>query len=121
MIDLLHTMFSTPEAQADAYAWAAVFLAHAMIGAVLAAILTAVLGVRARLAAGAVSVLYGIIWEGGQFLRAGGGFWDGMLDWTAVTLGAALIAAIWERRRGLIVGIGAAAVLILSTGIRRRK
>ena len=73
MIDLIRSMFSTPEAQADAYTWAAVLLAHAMIGAMLTAILAALNGDRGWRAAAIVSTLYGLIWEGGQLLLAGAG------------------------------------------------
>ena len=108
MIDLIRSMFSTPEAQADAYTWAAVLLAHAMIGAMLTAILAALNGDRGWRAAAIVSTLYGLIWEGGQLLLSGSEIWDSVLDWVAVSCGAALCAAIWLHRRGIAVSTGSA-------------
>ena len=117
----LDEMFTTPEAQADAYTWAAVLLAHAGIGAVLVA-LAACLPLLRRHPVLAVSLLYGLLWEGGQFLLAGGGLADGLLDWAAVTLGAIAGAAAWSRRgRRLGAALGAlAAVLVAGVSGRRR-
>lgn len=120
MIDLIRNMFSTPEAQADAYTWAAVLLAHAMIGAGLTALLTALIG-RAWRAAVMVSALYGLIWEGGQLRLSGGGVWDSALDWVAVSCGAILCAAIWLHRRGIAAAVAGTLLLILSIGAGKRR
>ena len=50
-----------------------------------------------------------------------GGAWDGLLDWTAVTLGALTAAAVWQHRRRLAAGAIGAIVTVLAAGIRRRK
>lgn len=121
MIDLIRSMFSTPEAQADAYTWAAVLLAHAMIGAMLTAILAALNGDRGWRAAAIVSTLYGLIWEGGQLLLSGSEIWDSVLDWVAVSCGATLCAAIWLHRRGIAAAVAGALLLILSIGAGKRR
>ena len=121
MIDLIRSMFSTPEAQADAYTWAAVLLAHAMIGAMLTAILAALNGDRGWRAAAIVSTLYGLIWEGGQLLLSGSEIWDSVLDWVAVSCGAALCAAIWLHRRCVAAAVAGALLLILSIGAGKRR
>ena len=119
MIGLLRAMFATPEAQANAYTWAAVLMGHWAIGAALTVLLMAVL-LRPLTCAALVSATYGLIWEGGQLL-AGGGAWDGIADWTTVTLGALTIAAVWQHRRRLAAGAIGAIVTVLAAGIRRRK
>ena len=121
MIDSIRSMFDAPDAQADAYTWAAVLLAHAMIGAVLTAILTALNSGRAWWAATIVSTLYCLIWEGGQLLLSGSEIWDSVLDWVAVSCGAALCAAIWLHRRGIAAAVAGALLLILSIGAGKRR
>lgn len=119
MIELLREMLATPEAQADAYTWAAVLMGHWAIGAALTVLLMAVLA-RPLACATVVSLAYGILWEGAQLL-AGGGAWDGVLDWTAVTLGALTTAAVWQHRRRLAAGAVGAIVTVLAAGVRRRR
>lgn len=113
-------LFSAPEAQADAYTWAAVALAHAGIGAVLVAAAACLPLLRRRPVLSA-SLGYGLLWEGGQLLLAGGGLADGALDWAAVTLGAVAGAAAWSRQgRRLAAALGALAAVLVA-GIRRRR
>lgn len=62
MLDLLLDMLRSPEAQADAYTWGAVLLAHFAIGLFLTAVLGWFAGVwRAALI---VSVGYLLLWGG---------------------------------------------------------
>lgn len=120
MIDLIREMFAAPEAQADAYTWAAVLVAHAMIGAALVVVLTAIRprpGACAALVCGA----YGLGWEGGQLWLAGGGLADGVTDWAAVSLGAVLSAATWHHQRRVAAAAVGACALILAAGLRRRR
>ena len=119
MIELLRQMFAQPEAQADAYAWAAALLGHWAIGAGLAVLLLIV--ARPAVAAAAVSLVYGLLWEGGQLLLAAASPWDSALDWTAVSLGAITTAALWQHRRHLAAGAVAAVVVILTAGVGKRR
>ena len=119
MIDLLRQMFATPEAQADPYTWAAALLGHWAIGAALVVVLLII--ARPAIAAAAVSLAYGVLWEGGQLLFAGAAPWDSALDWTAVTLGATTAAATWQHRRRLAAAAIAAVVVILTAGVGKRR
>ena len=119
MLDLIREMLATPEAQADAYTWAAVLMGHWAIGAALTVLLMALLA-RPRACAALVSAGYGLAWEGAQLL-AGGNAWDGVLDWTAVTLGAITVAAVWQHRRRLAAGVVGAAAAVLTASVARRK
>lgn len=119
MIDLIRAMFATPEAQPDAYAWAAVLLAHAMIGAVLTACLGLALG-PAR-AAPLVALAYLVGWEGGQLLFAGAGLTDSLIDAAAVASGAALLQAAWSHGRWLLAGAAAGLAAMLAIGIDHRR
>lgn len=84
--------------------------------------LAACLPLLRRRPAPAVSLGYGLLWEGGQLLLAGGGLADGALDWAVVTLGAIAGAAAWSRQgRRLAAALGAlAAVLVAGVSGRRR-
>lgn len=119
MIDFLVEMFMAPEAQADAYTWGAVLLAHFTIGVFLTAALGWILG--AWRGALVVAVGYAILWEGGQLIFAGADPVDCLVDAGAVALGALVAAGAW-RRHGLAVG-GALALLaaIGIAGVRRRR
>lgn len=119
MIELLRQMFAAPEAQADPYTWAAALLGHWAIGAAL--VVLALAAARPATAATAVSVAYGLLWEGGQLLLAGAAPWDSALDWTAVTLGAITAAATWQHRRRLSAAAIAAVVVILTAGVGKRR
>lgn len=119
MIELLRQMFAQPEAQADAYAWAAALLGHWAVGAGLVVLLLIV--IRPVAAAAAVSLAYGMLWEGGQLLFAGASPWDSALDGTAVILGATTAAATWQHRRRLAAGAVAAVAVILTAGVGRRR
>ena len=63
----------------------------------------------------------GLIWEGGQLLLSGSEIWDSVLDWVAVSCGAALCAAIWLHRRGVAAAVAGALLLILSIGAGKRR
>ncbi|ARJ70075.1 hypothetical protein [Paracoccus contaminans] len=130
MIALIRAMFATPEAQADPYVWAAALMGHWAIGAGLTALIMAIWIIREAWNAVAVlSMAYLVGWEGGQLITAAGPqrrlswalVWDGILDWSAVTLGAITAAALWHRRRRLIAAAVAATAVILTAGVGRRK
>ncbi|ARJ70428.1 hypothetical protein [Paracoccus contaminans] len=120
MADFLRDLL-TAEDHAAPYVWAAVALAHAMIGACLmtcAALLASLVLSDAVLGLALVAVGYSI-WELLQAV-AGGPPLDGLLDWLCVMLGAAMVAAVWERR----VASGAASVIglwaVVAAGVRQR-
>lgn len=117
---LIADMFWAPEAQPDAYAWAAVLLAHVAIGAVLVALATCLPLLRRRPVL-AVTLVYGLIWEGGQWLLAGAGLADGVLDWAAVTLGALAGRAAWDRQGRRMAAALAVIAAVLWAGVRRRR
>lgn len=120
MIGLLRDMFLTPEAQRDAYGWAAVLLAHTALGALL----TAVLGLAriGMIQAAALAVAaYGLLWEGGQILLAGAAARDSLVDAAAFTFGAALLAAAWARAGGPLAAAIAGLLGALAAGVKPRK
>lgn len=87
----------TPEAQPDPYVWAAVLLAHA------------VLGVAAWALIGWWAV---VIYAAFEFVQAVAArcmlWWDSVLDTCGFTCGALLAAALWARS----LTVAAAAILI---------
>lgn len=117
MMDLIRDMFWAPEAKADPHYWAAVLLAHAAVGAAL----VAVASYLTRRPVLAVSLAYGLLWEGGQLLLASAGFADSVLDWVAVTLGALAGWWAWQRRRGRVAASLAALLAIMWAGVRGRR
>lgn len=129
MIALIRAMFATPEAQSDPYVWAAALAGHWAIGAGLAGLVMAILPRGVWSAVAMLSMAYLVGWEGGQLIAAAGPqrglsralVWDGILDWTAVTLGAITAAALWQHRRRIIAAAVAATVVILTAGVGRRK
>ena len=120
VIGLLREMFATPDAQSDAHAWAAVLLAHAALGAVMVA-LAACLPLLRRSPVLAVSLLYGLLWEGGQLMLAGGGPADGLLDWAAVTLGVLAGRAAWDRQGRRLAAALATVAAVLWAGVSGRR
>ena len=110
----------TPEAQADAYVWAAVLVAHAGIGAALW-VLVAGWFQRPWFGAFMASVLY-LGFETVQGLVAGRLLiWDSLLDWSAVTLGALLASAIWAQYSGTAKVVVLAVGMIAAAGAWVRK
>lgn len=125
MLELVHAMFFAPKAQADAYSWGAVLLAHAAIGAILTAAMGAVAAaVRASFGAWRAalwaSLLYLVFWEGGQLLLAGAEMSDSLLDALAVSLGAVAAAAAWRQCRATLLAAIAIFSVVGIRGIRRR-
>lgn len=108
----------TPEAQGDAYVWAAVLVAHAAIGVALFAWFS---GRQTRMALALVALVYALF-EAVQALISGTLLiWDSALDWVAVCLGA-LVAAGLRRRRTWITRAATLATLLLAVvGYRRRR
>lgn len=127
MIALIRAMFVTPEAQSDPYVWAAALAGHWAIGAGLAGLVMALWPRSVWPAVTVLSIAYLVGWEGGQLIAAAPHglsralVWDGILDWTAVTLGATIAAALWQHRRRIIAGAVAVTVVILTAGVGRRK
>ena len=104
----------TPEAQADAYVWAAVLLAHAGIGVALWVLCMAYTG-HMRGSAVLSALLYAVFELVQADISGSLLIWDSLLDWSAVTLGAVLAAGLWggslrpARAAVLALGIIAAA------------
>jgi hypothetical protein len=117
---------TTPVDHADAYTWAAVALAHMMIGLVCVAIVAALITRaapwiegRGRLALAIVACLYLMVWEIGV-QAVGAGWADALTDAAFVAAGGAVGLLAWQRRAaalGLVLVAGAAA---LWDGINRR-
>jgi len=117
-----------PEAQAGAYEWAAVLLAHGLIGLALVAVVAAALewltgdhiddlGLLSWLA---VVVCYAVIWEG-AVQAFGAGPMDAAVDTFAVACGGFLGLSAWMRR-GVLMAVGIAAFSAVAfAGIWRRK
>lgn len=123
MIELLRAMFATPEAQADAYTWAAVLMGHWALGAALSVLVIAVWARSPWSRATMLSIAYAAGWEGGQLWGAAiedqltlALLWDSVVDWIAVTLGALTIAAVWQHRSRLAVAAIGAISMVLATG-----
>ena len=115
---------TTPTDHAGAYEWAAVYLAHMALGvalvAVIAASLSLVLWRQGAWAAVIASVAYGALWEG-AVQRLGAGVADAAVDWSAVTMGAAVGYAAWSHAGGWLAGALLAAGAILWRGVRARR
>lgn len=88
------------ESQPSAYVWAAVLLAHALIGvALMIPASIAALALFGDAAAGIILVASGYaVWEVVQFAAGGVGVADCVLDWWAVSLGAAIAFTLYGRR-----------------------
>lgn len=106
----------TPEAQASAYVWAAVLLAHAAIGVALYAALVG----AARRPLALVALIYAG-WEALQAAVSGTLLvLDSAVDLAAVMIGATLALGLWHRRAGLTRIATLAAAVIALIGYRRR-
>ena len=117
---------TTPTDHAGAYEWAAVLLAHGLIGLALVAIVAALMDATdmindaGRTAWVAVALGYALMWEG-AVQRLGAGLGDAAVDSAAVALGGALGLLAWHRN-----GMGIAVTMTMFAafawnGIRRRK
>lgn len=126
MIDLIREMLMAPEDHQDAYEWGAVLLSHFAIGLTLTALLagiTALLGrpVGVWRAAGIISLLYALLWEGTQIALYGATWADSLTDAAAVSLGAIAAAAAWRNRGGCVALALAALTAMGVRGVRARK
>lgn len=114
MLDL-----TTPTNHATAYEWAAVLLAHGMIGLALVAALAWATG-RMWAAFWAVAIGYLGLWEG-AVQGFGAGMADALTDTFAVAAGGLAGVSAWARRG---VGLGVSLALmawVLASGVRSRK
>jgi len=118
---------TTPVDHADAYTWAAVALAHAMIGLVAVAIVAALITRaapwiegRGRLALVIVGGLYMLVWEIGV-QGVGAGWADALTDAAFVAAGGAVGLLTWQRRGAALALVLAAAAAALWGGINRRR
>lgn len=111
---MIWDLITTPDDHADAYVWAAVLLAHALIGA--ASFLAGVLLTRRERATAILAVALWTVWEGTQAAFFGGGIADGLTDLAANIFGVCLAWALWQRRAAL----AAVAVAFLSVAAWRR-
>lgn len=119
LLDLLVDMLRSPEAQADAYTWGAVLLAHFAIGLFLTAVVGTVTGVwRAALI---VSVGYLLLWEGAQLALFGAGIADSLVDAAAVACGAVVAAGAWRNRGPAVAAALALLAVIGIRGVGRRR
>ena len=109
------------EAHADPYVWAAVLLAHAMIGVFLMSTLGALVACWLRDGWAGVSVVASLYaaWEVLQFTK-GAPAADCALDWSVVVLGAILALSLWQRRAMLGLASILALLATCLAGIRRR-
>ena len=119
---------TTPEAQANAYFWLVVLLAHAALGVALTGIVAAVIDRIGRewidhaggLALAIVTVGYAGLWEG-AVQRFGAGLGDAAVDTVAVLCGGAVGLWAW-RRNGLGVAAGILALSAVAVaGVRKRR
>lgn len=98
-----------PEAQADAYTWAAVLVAHAGIGAALRVVLAGL--IRSAWTAVVLAPATYAAFETVQAAASGRSLiWDSLLDWSAVTRGAALAAGLYRgslrTARAVVLAVG---------------
>lgn len=117
--DFLNEMLQTPDAQADAYTWAAALLGHFAIGVALTAAVGWALG--AWRGAFAVAIVYALAWEGTQLALYGAAWTDGLVDATAVSCGAVVAAAAWRNCGGALALALAILSAIGATGVRKRR
>lgn len=110
---------TTPEAQAGAYEWAAVLLAHGFIGLALVAVVAWATG-RPMLAWFAVVAVYLLLWEV-MVQRVGAGWDDALTDTFAVAAGALAGVSAWARRGWALAVSLAAMAGVLVLGVRGRK
>lgn len=108
----------TAEAQRDSYTWMAVLLAHFAIGSDLWVLFRGwgdCEGVIATAVAyAAFERLQGYI--GGRML-----YWDSLLDWVGVTLGAVAEMMLWQHNVALFWGaVASIGVLAIVGGLVRR-
>jgi len=120
---LLIDLLTAPEAQAGWYEWLAVLVAHAFVGVALLAGFGALMswlhGSGSNLALAMAIEAYAI-WETMHYL-INGDWRDALIDWTAVSAGAVVAWAAWNRRGAAI----AVALVVLSVvgikGVRTRR
>lgn len=123
MLDLF-----TPESQAGAYEWAAVFLAHFAIGLLLVSAMAAILDAIGGdyidgigpLSVSIVAVFYALLWEG-AVQRFGAGFMDAAVDSFAVFMGALCGVSAWYRKGWLVAGSLIAMIAVALAGVRHRR
>ena len=119
MLGFIRDMLRSPEAQPDAYIWAAALTGHFAVGIVL----TALVGWRVGAWRGAAIVTLGylMLWEGAQLAVFGGTTADGLVDGAAVACGAVVAAGAWRNKGAAVAGAIAVLSAIGVTGIRRRR
>lgn len=117
--DFIASMLQTPDAQPDAYTWAAALLGHFAIGVAL----TAAIGwaVGAWRGAVAVAIVYAIAWEGAQIALYGAVWSDSVVDSLAVGSGAVLAAGAWRNKGGAVAAALAVTGAIGWFGVRKRR
>ena len=124
----------TPEAHRDPYVWAAVFVAHFGIGAMILIVAETLLsGIRAehfdviQIAFGAVfsaAVLAGIAYAAFEAIQAvisrSRLSWDSLLDWTGVMIGAAAVNYLMVGQAIPAIVLVISALIIAIIGADRR-
>lgn len=98
------------EAQTDAYAWAAVLLAHIAIGSAL----WTVFGIGGVMVYAAFELVQGQISR--RML-----WWDSALDWCGVALGANFASSLWNQDQpgALLTLVACAIVSLVGVMVRR--
>ena len=117
--DFIASMLQTPDAQPDAYTWAAALLGHFAIGVALTAAVGWALGAwRAVLA---VAIVYAIGWEGAQIALYGSTWADSIVDSVAVASGSVVAVGAW-RNSGPAVALSLSLLAAVGiSGIRKRQ
>lgn len=116
--DFLNEMLQTPDAQQDAYTWAAALLGHFALGVAL----TAVVGwaVGAWRAVAFICASYAVVWEGTQIALHGSSWSDSFIDTLAVSCGAVVAAGAW-RNKGVAVAVSLALMGAVGwSGVKKR-
>lgn len=117
--DFIASMLQTPDAQPDAYTWAAALLGHFALGVALTAAAGWALG--AWRGAAVVTVAYLALWEGTQMALYGSSLSDSLVDAIAVSCGAVVAAGAWRNRGpAVVLSLGLLAAIGVS-GIRKRQ
>lgn len=116
--DFIASMLQTPDAQADAYTWAAALLGHFAIGVALTAAAGWALGVWRG--AAFICAAYALVWEGTQIAFFGSSWSDSFIDTLAVSCGAVVAAGAW-RNKGVAVAVSLALMGAVGwSGVKKR-
>lgn len=123
MLELIKSLFDTPEAESDPAAWATRFVAHFGLGVAITTILALLLPLSYALG---LSMVGYTVWEAAQYrvappaARSKALRWDGVLDLAAWSCGAFVVGMLAQGailNAVMFVGAGAA---VLASGVWSR-